>query len=83
MKARFTIKFSWNTHAPPSGFTSAGTPIGEGQGGAGFARGEVGGRMLADGAGAKLSYDMQAVVGGRCAQIDPQIIISSVKGLAD
>ena len=86
VKARFTGKVTWTDHAPPEGFTHAGTLVGEGTGGAaGFARGESEVRVAPgpDSESAVLTYEAKANVGGKLAQIGQRLIDATAKSLAD
>jgi uncharacterized protein len=60
------------------------TLTGEGKGGAaGFAKGEARVTLSADGAGTALSYDVEAKVGGKLAQLGSRIIDSFARKMAD
>ena len=57
---------------------------GEGKGGAaGFAKGGAAVRMEAAGGGTKLTYDAEAQVGGKLAQLGSRIIDAFTRRLAD
>ena len=57
---------------------------GKGEGGvAGFARGGADVTLMADGAGTKLSYSVNAQIGGKLAQLGSRIIDSFVSQMAD
>lgn len=64
---------------PPNGYTLSG----QGQGGmAGSAKGGARVRLADDGAGTRLTYDVDAEVGGRMAQLGGPIIDATAKQLA-
>lgn len=57
---------------------------GEGSGGAaGFAKGSIGVKLIPDGTGTKLLYDVDANVGGKLAQVGQRLIDGVAKKLAD
>jgi carbon monoxide dehydrogenase subunit G len=57
---------------------------GEGQGGvAGFAKGGAAVKLVDDGAGTLLTYDVKAQVGGKIAQLGARLIDASAKQMAD
>jgi len=57
---------------------------GEGKGGAaGFAKGSASVQLEADGAGTRLTYEVDAKVGGKLAQLGGRLIDSFAKKLAD
>jgi carbon monoxide dehydrogenase subunit G len=59
------------------------TLVGDGQGGAaGFAKGSARVRLADEGAGTRLSYDVDAQVGGRMAQLGGAVIDATAKQLA-
>ncbi|MBD25616.1 MAG: carbon monoxide dehydrogenase [Candidatus Marinimicrobia bacterium] len=65
---------------PPNGYTIRG----EGKGGAaGFAKGGAKVKLVDDSGGTLLSYDVEAAVGGKLAQIGGRLITSTAKKLAD
>lgn len=65
---------------PPNGYTIRG----EGKGGAaGFAKGGAKVNLVDDSGGTRLSYDVDAAVGGKLAQIGGRLITSTAKKLAD
>ncbi|CAN7586517.1 carbon monoxide dehydrogenase subunit G [Phenylobacterium sp. LjRoot219] len=78
--ARFNGAVTLADLDPPNGYTI----IGEGQGGTvGFAKGGAKVRLADDGAGGTLlSYDVDAQVGGRLAQLGGPIIDATAKQLA-
>ncbi|MCG6885495.1 MAG: carbon monoxide dehydrogenase subunit G [Silicimonas sp.] len=60
------------------------TLTGEGKGGAaGFAKGSADVTLAAEGDGTKISYDVNASVGGKLAQLGSRIIDSFAKKMAD
>lgn len=60
------------------------TLTGEGKGGAaGFAKGEARVSLAAEGTGTALSYDVEAKVGGKLAQLGSRIIDSFARKMAD
>lgn len=60
------------------------TITGEGKGGAaGFARGQAEVRMTAAGDGTELSYDVEAKIGGKLAQLGSRIIDGFARKMAD
>lgn len=78
--ARFNGAVTLTDLDPPNGYTI----VGEGQGGTvGFAKGGAKVRLAADGAGGTLlSYNVDAQVGGRLAQLGGPIIDATAKQLA-
>src|SRR3546814_10792543 len=65
---------------PPNGYTISG----EGKGGAaGFAKGGARVRLADEGAATLLSYDVDAQVGGKLAQIGSRLIDGTAKKMAD
>ena len=81
VKASFSGAVTLSDLDPPNGYTIAG----EGQGGAaGFASGSAKVRLVEDGPGATvLSYEAEARVGGKLAQIGSRLIDSTVKKLSE
>jgi carbon monoxide dehydrogenase subunit G len=78
--ARFGGKVTLSDIDPPNGYTISG----EGQGGvAGFAKGGATVRLRADGDATVLSYDVNAQVGGKIAQLGARLIDASAKQMAD
>ncbi len=79
--ARFNGKIHLSDIDEPNGYTISG----EGQGGvAGFARGGAKVRLAeAEAAVTALTYEVQAQVGGRIAQLGARLIDSSAKAMAD
>lgn len=77
--ARFAGLVTLSDLDPPNGYTIAG----EGQGGmAGSAKGGARVRLSDDGGGTRLSYDVDAQVAGRLAQLGGPIIDATAKQLA-
>src|SRR3546814_15497103 len=69
VKARFQGAVTLSELDPPNGYTISG----EGKGGsAGFAKGGARVRLADEGAATLLSYDVDAQVGGKLAQIGPR-----------
>ena len=80
VRAKFTGAVSLTDLDPPNGYTIGG----EGKGGAaGFAKGEAKVRLAEDGAGTLLSYQVNANVGGKLAQLGSRLIDGTAKKLAD
>ncbi len=78
--ARFTGKVQLLDLDPPNSYRIEG----EGQGGvAGFAKGGAVVRLVDDGAGTLLSYNVKAQVGGKIAQLGARLIDASAKQMAD
>ena len=78
--ARFTGKVKLLDLDPPNSYRIEG----EGQGGvAGFAKGGAVVRLVDDGAGTLLSYDVKAQVGGKIAQLGARLIDAAAKQMAD
>ena len=78
--ARFGGKVTLSDIDPPNGYTISG----EGQGGvAGFAKGGATVRLREDGDATVLSYDVNAQVGGKIAQLGARLIDASAKQMAD
>lgn len=77
--ARFTGAVTLSDLDPPNAYTISG----EGAGGAaGFAKGSAKVRLSDEGGGTLLSYDVDAQVGGRIAQLGGAIIDATAKQLA-
>lgn len=77
--ARFNGAVTLSDLDPPNGYTITG----EGQGGTvGFAKGGAKVRLADDGAGTLLTYEVEAQVGGRLAQLGGPIIDATAKQLA-
>lgn len=80
VKASFKGMVTLSELDPPNGYTIRG----EGKGGvAGFAKGGAKVRLAEVPEGTKLSYDVDATVGGKLAQIGARLIDSTAKKLAD
>lgn len=80
VSAKFTGKVQLSDVDPPNGYTISG----EGQGGvAGFARGGASVRLAEDGAETVLTYEANATVGGKLAQIGSRLIDSTARKMAD
>jgi carbon monoxide dehydrogenase subunit G len=80
ISARFTGKVQLTDIDPPNGYRISG----EGQGGvAGFAKGGANVALADDGAGTLLSYQVNAQVGGKLAQLGGRLIDATAKQMAD
>jgi carbon monoxide dehydrogenase subunit G len=81
VSARFKGKVNLTDIDPPSSYRIAG----QGDGGiAGFAKGGANVKLAdAEGGGTKLSYDVDAQIGGKIAQLGGRLITSTAKKLAD
>ncbi|HXV22963.1 MAG TPA: carbon monoxide dehydrogenase subunit G [Alphaproteobacteria bacterium] len=81
VSARFSGKVTLSELDPPNGYRIGG----EGQGGAaGFAKGGAHVRLVEDGAGGSiLTYNAEAQVGGKLAQIGSRLIAGTAQKLAD
>jgi carbon monoxide dehydrogenase subunit G len=81
VSARFKGKVNLTDIDPPNSYRISG----QGEGGiAGFAKGGANVRLTdAEGGGTKLSYDVDAQVGGKIAQLGSRLIDSTAKKLAD
>ena len=80
VKASFKGMVTLSDLDPPHGYTIRG----EGKGGvAGFAKGGAKVRLAEVPEGTQLSYDVDATVGGKLAQIGARLIDSTAKKLAD
>ena len=78
--ARFTGKVQLVDLDPPNSYRIQG----EGAGGvAGFAKGGADVRLVDDGAGTLLTYDVKAQVGGKIAQLGARLIDATSKQMAD
>jgi hypothetical protein len=78
--ARFTGKVQLLDLDPPNSYRIEG----EGQGGvAGFAKGGAVVKLVDDGAGTLLTYDVKAQVGGKIAQLGARLIDATAKQMAD
>lgn len=80
VKARFTGTVTLSEMVEPHSLRITG----EGKGGvAGFAKGGAFVTMTADGTGTKLTYEVEASVGGKIAQLGSRIIDGFAKNLAE
>jgi uncharacterized protein len=80
VKATFTGTVTLSNIKPPEGYRIAG----EGKGGvAGFAKGGADVHLAEDGVGTLLTYNANAQVGGKLAQLGARLIDSTAKKLAD
>src|SRR5476651_404423 len=80
VSAAFTGKVTLSDIDPPNGYKISG----EGQGGvAGFAKGGAVVKLTEDGADTVLTYEVDAQVGGKLAQLGQRLINGSAKKLAD
>jgi carbon monoxide dehydrogenase subunit G len=80
VSARFAGEVTLSDLDPPNGYTISG----EGKGGAaGFAKGGAKVRLADDGAATLLSYQVDAQVGGKLAQIGSRLIDGTAKKMAD
>ncbi len=79
VKAKFKGKVTLSDIDPPNGYTITG----EGTGGAaGFAKGGAKVSLIEDGDATILSYEVQADVGGKLAQVGARLIEGTAKKLA-
>ena len=80
VSARFTGAVTLSELNPPESYTISG----EGKGGpAGFAKGGAKVHLAADGDATTLSYEVDAQVGGKLAQIGSRLIAGTAKKMAD
>ena len=80
VSARFKGKVTLSDLDPPNGYKITG----EGEGGvAGFAKGGAAVRLAEKDGGTLLSYDVEAQIGGKLAQLGQRLINGSAKKLAD
>lgn len=80
VKAKFSGAVTLSDMDPPNGYTISG----QGKGGAaGFAKGGATVKLTDSGAGTTLSYNVNASVGGKLAQIGGRLIDSTAKKMAD
>jgi hypothetical protein len=80
MSARFAGKVQLTDINPPNGYRISG----EGQGGpAGFAKGGANVALQDDGAGTLLTYQVNAQIGGKLAQLGARLIDATAKQMAD
>ena len=79
-KLRFSGTVSFSDLDPPNGYTISG----QGQGGvAGFAKGSAQVRLAEDGAVTVLTYNADAQVGGKLAQVGSRLVAGASKKMAD
>ena len=79
VSASFSGEVTLSNLNPPESYTISG----EGKGGiAGFAKGGADVRLIEDGDGTILAYDVKAQIGGKLAQLGSRLIDSSSKKLA-
>lgn len=80
VSAKFTGKVELSEIDPPNGYRISG----EGQGGvAGFAKGGAAVKLAEDGDATVLTYEANATVGGKLAQIGSRVIDGVTKKMAD
>jgi len=80
VSATFKGKVLLSDLDPPNGYTISG----EGQGGiAGFAKGGAKVRLAAIETGTRMSYDVEAQVGGKIAQLGARLVDGVAKRMAD
>jgi hypothetical protein len=80
IKARWKGKVRLSDLDPPNGYKISG----DGEGGvAGFAKGAAAVSLADEEAGTLLSYDVEAQVGGKIAQLGQRLIVGASKKLAD
>ncbi|MBS0539704.1 MAG: carbon monoxide dehydrogenase subunit G [Proteobacteria bacterium] len=80
VSAAFSGKVTLSDLDPPNGYKISG----EGQGGvAGFAKGGAVVKLTEDGGDTVLTYDVDAQVGGKIAQVGARLIAGTAKKLAD
>jgi uncharacterized protein len=80
VKARFTGNVNLSDLAPPTGYRITG----QGSGGvAGFAKGGATVRLVEDGPNTVMTYEAQAQVGGKLAQLGSRLIDSVARKMAD
>ena len=80
VKARFTGKVTLSDLDPPNGYKISG----EGEGGvAGFAKGGATVALADKDGGTLLTYNVEAQIGGKLAQLGQRLINGSAKKLAD
>src|ERR1700738_2066954 len=80
VKARFKGRVQLSDMDPPNGYKISG----EGEGGvAGFAKGGAVVKLTEDGGDTVLTYDVDAQVGGKIAQVGARLIAGTAKKLAD
>lgn len=80
VKAKFSGEVTLSDINPPESYTISG----EGKGGAaGFAKGGADVKLTEDGGETVLTYDVNATVGGKLAQVGSRLIDSTAKKMAD
>ena len=80
VSARFKGKVALSDLDPPNGYRISG----EGEGGvAGFAKGGATVKLADKGGGTLLTYDVEAQIGGKLAQLGQRLINGTAKKLAD
>jgi len=80
VSANFSGKVNLTELDPPNGYRISG----EGTGGAaGFAKGGATVRLTDEGAGTKLSYKVEAQIGGKLAQIGSRLVDGTARKMAD
>lgn len=80
VSARFKGRVTLSDFDPPNGYKISG----EGEGGvAGFAKGGASVRLADKDGGTLLTYDVEAQIGGKLAQLGQRLINGSAKKLAD
>jgi carbon monoxide dehydrogenase subunit G len=80
VKARFKGKVRLSDLDPPNGYRISG----EGDGGvAGFAKGGANIALRPDGGGTVLSYQVEAQIGGKLAQLGQRLVNGAAKKMAD
>jgi len=80
VKAKFSVEVTLSDIDPPNGYTISGSGKG---GAAGFAKGGAKVKLEDSSDGTKLSYEVNASVGGKLAQIGGRLINSTAKKMAD
>ena len=80
VKARWKGKVTLNDLDPPNGYRI----VGEGEGGvAGFAKGAADVKLTDKDGGTLLSYNVEAQIGGKLAQLGQRLINGAAKKMAD
>ena len=80
VKARWKGKVTLNDLDPPNGYKI----VGEGEGGvAGFAKGAADVKLTDKDGGTLLSYNVEAQIGGKLAQLGQRLINGAAKKMAD
>lgn len=80
VRAKFAGKVELSDIDPPNGYTISGQGTG---GAAGFAKGGAKVSLIEDGADTILNYTVDALVGGKLAQIGSRLIDATAKKMAD